>query len=389
MFASAALRAVRRPIQLVTTASQCASVVERLLSSGHRAVAVDCEGPRLGRFGRLSLVQLAAGDEIFLVDVAAGGQAIVDPLTTLLESREVVKVFHDCREDVSLLTNQYGVEVTAVFDTQVAHCLWLDRQGLDLYQASLPEVMRTFLLSAYRKHRWDELEAKPVVPTRWQERPLAPQALRYAVEGVAHLVALQRVFCRELGDPAGDLVIQRSVRYVQYARLNAAELPSADLSGLRPGAPICAMLVSRRPDAAFFKLNHSSLSGAVLDPKELRDFKDLQIGDVAVCQVKSLSDCQTVLHLQRQGHGDLRFCDRTREMRKLPSLTDVDRAFPPRQSSMYGFGQPSSGQPGVALDRPSFKEEKPEVIFKMGGRGAVKIRKTGFRPPKPKGDRGE
>lgn len=385
MLASSALRAARRPIHWLTTASQCASVVEKLLNSGRPAVAVDCEGPRLGRFGRLSLLQLAAGEDLYLVDVAAGGRASVEALAALLESREVVKVFHDCREDASLLLHQYGVDMTAVFDTQVAHRLWLERKGLDQYQASLPEVMRTFLLPTYRKHRWDELEAKPVVPARWEERPLSPQALRYAVEGVAHLLPLQRVFHRELGDPAGDLVIQRSVKYVQYASLNAAELPSADLSGLRPGAPLCAMLASRRPDSAFFKLNHSSLTGAVLDRKELREFEDLQIGEVATCQVKSLSDCQTVVHLQREGTGDLMFDNRTREMRKLPPRSELDRVFPNRQSSMYGYGRPDSDRPSISVERSSYREEKPEVIFKSGKRGAVKIRKnTGFKPPAAK-----
>mmetsp|Transcript_38147 Transcript_38147/g.109462 ORF Transcript_38147/g.109462 Transcript_38147/m.109462 type:complete len:399 (-) Transcript_38147:351-1547(-) len=382
MFTTAFRRAARRPIHMVTTVDQCTSVVERLLSSGKSSVAVDCEGPLLGRFGRLSLVQLATDDDVFLVDVTVGGPKVVQPLVPLLESREVTKVFHDCREDAALLLHQHEAGLTNVFDTQVAHSLWLERQGWELYQASLPEVLRTFMLSTYRAHRWDELERKPINPSRWQDRPLAPHAARYAIEGVAHLLPLQKTICRALGDPGGDLVIQRSSQYVQYSHLNAAELASPDLSGLRPGAPLCAMLAARRPDAAFFKLNHSSLTGRVLEHEDLRDFQDLQPGDVASCRVKSLSECQQFVHLQREGHGELMFDLRKREMRRLPSKADVDRAYPDRQSTMYGFGRAGPGAPPLVSEKASFREEKSEVIHKVGKRGAVKVRNTSIKAPR-------
>lgn len=379
--AAAAVSVPRRPIRLVTSSDQCQAVVERLLSSGKPSVAVDCEGIQLGRFGRLSLVQLATEDELVLVDVKVGGPGVVEVLTPLLESREIVKVFHDCREDASLLLHQHSVALAAVFDTQVAHALWLERKGLELYQASLPEVLRTFLMNVYRSHGWAELERKPMTPTQFQERPLPPQAIRYAVEGVAHLLPLQRRLCRELGDSGGDLVVQRSLRYVQYAHLNSTEFTSQDISHLRPGAPLTAMLAARRPDAAYFKLNHGALTGAVLDRKDLSEFQDLQPGDVAACRVKSLSECQQFVHLQREGHGELLFDFRQREMRRLPSRAEVDRVHPPRQSSMYGFG---TRRGGSQLDQEpeSFREEKASVIYKKGKRGQVKVRETSFKSPK-------
>lgn len=356
--------------------------MERLLNSGHTAVGVDCEGTRLGRFGRLSLVQLATEKEIFLLDVAVGGTALVDRLVPLLECRDLVKVFHDCREDAALLHHQYRAPLVSVFDTQVGHAVWLERRGLVPYQANVAEVLRTFQVDAYRAHRWDELERHPVSPQRWHDRPLDPKAIRYAVEGVAHLPALRRAICHELGDPNGELVLRRSVQYAEYAYLNEAELPSEDLSGLQAGAAIGAMLAARRPDAAFFKLNHSGLTGAVLDVADLREFADLTPGEVARCRIKFVSECGEFVHLQREGHGDLYFDQRSQAMRRLPQKQAVDAAQQARPSSLYGYG--ATGGPG----RPAFREEpssykgprKEGVVYKPGTRGQPKVLDGGIKP---------
>lgn len=385
MFASVFRKGVRRPIHLIANADQCQSVVERLLSSGPSSVAVDCEGTALGRFGSLALVQMATEHDIYLVDVVAGGRKIMDPLSSLLESREVTKVFHDCREDSSILLHQHNTMLANVFDTQVAHGLWLERKGLVKYQAGLAEVLRTFQKNRYRAHRWDEIENTPIASTRWSERPLPPAVLRYAVEGVAHLLPVQRAMCQQLGEGGEDLVVQRSANYVEYANLNAAEFASPDLSGLRPGAPLSAMLASRRPDSAYFKLNHTNLKGAVLDGVDLQDFQDLLPGDVVTCRVKFLSECKEFVHLQREGHGHLFYDTRQREMRRLPSHADVEKVFPSsRGSSLYGFGRSQASEPSILVERASYKEQKSEVIHKIGKRGALKFRDVKIQTPKPK-----
>lgn len=385
MLLSGLRRAARRPIQLVTSVDQCQGVVERLLNSGRPSVAVDCEGTQLGRFGRLSLVQLATEEEIFLVDVEQGGTQVVEPLVTLLESREVAKVFHDCREDSALLHHQFGASMAAVFDTQVGHALSVERQGLEPYQAGLGELLRLFLMPTYRSHRWDDLEAKPISPKEWSKRPLAPRAVRYAVEGVAHLLPLQRAISQELGDPSGDLVMQRSSRYVDYAHLNSAAFSTQDISGLRPGAPLGAMLASRRPDSAYFKLNHGTLTGVVLDPTDLKDFVDLQPGDVANCRVKSLSECQQYVNLQREGHGELSWDMRKREMVRMPSMEDLEQMRPRRQSTMYGFGRDQGGGASITEERSNYRDEKPNIVFRSGKRGVPKVRDNSIKAPKRRG----
>ncbi|CAE8600712.1 unnamed protein product, partial [Polarella glacialis] len=127
------------PVRMISSVDQCNSLVERLLGSSHHSIAVDCEGAKLGRFGKLSLVQLATDDEVYLVDVCTGGPSVVGCLAPLFSDRDLVKVFHDCREDSSVLLHRYGIPLNAVFDTQVGFSAWLERKGLETYQASIAE----------------------------------------------------------------------------------------------------------------------------------------------------------------------------------------------------------------------------------------------------------
>jgi exonuclease 3'-5' domain-containing protein 1 len=39
----------------------------------------------------------------------------------LLVNEKIIKIFHDCSEDCSLLSNLLRVEIKNVFDTQIAH----------------------------------------------------------------------------------------------------------------------------------------------------------------------------------------------------------------------------------------------------------------------------
>ena len=360
----------RLPVRLLSTATQTHALAQRILESDQHSIAVDCGGEKMGRFGKLALVQLATKDEMFLIDVEMGGEDIVQPLKPVLMNVGLVKVFHDCREAASLLLNQYHIPIYSVYDLQVAFTAWLEREGLEIYQAGLAEIMRTFSLSAYRLHRWDRLERSEIPSPKWHERPLQPQVIRKAVQNVAHLLPLQSTLNKELGDPSGTLIQRRSMHYLEYANMNSKELPS-ETASLRSGVKVKAMLVSKKPGAAYFKLNHS-VTGAVLEDEDLKEFVDLKPGDVADCQVKSVSPCQSFAHLQREGHGNLWFDRHQSRMMKLPSQEQMDEARPRRQSSLYGH-QGAPGRPNLQEDRRSFREQKPAVVHKLGKRGAVKV----------------
>ncbi|CAE7203456.1 HAL3B [Symbiodinium natans] len=151
------------------------------------AVALDCEGVRLGRFGRICLLQLQdSKGHVLLCDALRKG--VVEALAPLLESRRVVKVMHDCREDSAALFHQHGIQLRAVFDTQVAHAILERRAGREAYQASASELLKEYLGIEPEQ---TELKSRMLQdPDLWARRPLTSDLVRYALHSVSHLLQL-------------------------------------------------------------------------------------------------------------------------------------------------------------------------------------------------------
>ena len=153
------------------------------------AVALDCEGVRLGRFGRVCLLQLqSSSGRVLLCDALRSG--VVEALAPLLESRRIVKVIHDCREDSAALFHQHGIQLHAVFDTQAAHAALERRAGREAYQASASELLKEYLGIEPEQ---TELKSRMLGdPELWARRPMAKDLVRYALHSVSHLLPLHR-----------------------------------------------------------------------------------------------------------------------------------------------------------------------------------------------------
>ena len=95
------------------------SVLLLLKNTTH--LAIDCEGVRLGRDGKLTLIQVAAeNNTVYLFDVLALGQSLFDNgMKDLLENSNIIKYMFDCRKDSSSLYHEYSVKLTNVIDLQL------------------------------------------------------------------------------------------------------------------------------------------------------------------------------------------------------------------------------------------------------------------------------
>lgn len=84
-------------------------------------LSFDCEGVNLGAKGQLTLLEIGTTKgEAFIFDVLSCPEMITEGgLKTLLESENVIKVIHDCRNDSGNLFNQFNILMKNVFDTQV------------------------------------------------------------------------------------------------------------------------------------------------------------------------------------------------------------------------------------------------------------------------------
>jgi ribonuclease D len=167
----------------------------RSLADGARSagkLALDTEFMGEGRYRTLlCLVQLAIPEEV-------GGSeriALLDPLeqdldgaplAAVLADPAIQVVVHAGRQDVALMRRRLQIEVTNVFDTQIA-AGFAGLGAQSSYDSLLTEVLGLRV-------------AKTASFTRWNTRPLSPEQLAYAREDVVHLLELAAVLERRLDE---------------------------------------------------------------------------------------------------------------------------------------------------------------------------------------------
>ena len=145
-----------------------------------RLVAIDTEFHReKSYFAKLALVQIAADDEVFLIDPL---RVDISGLRALFESDTEV-IFHAAAQDLEILRRKVGVTPAKIFDTQVAAGF------LGYSSASLASLLEVFLGVTLDKS--DRL-------SDWMVRPLEAKQLHYAAQDVIYLAALREALMAEL-----------------------------------------------------------------------------------------------------------------------------------------------------------------------------------------------
>ncbi|XP_069773360.1 piRNA biogenesis protein EXD1 isoform X6 [Narcine bancroftii] len=87
-------------------------------------IGVAVKGINVCRFGKLCWMQISTSDRIYLFDIfLLGAGAFKNGLKMVLEDLDILKVTHDCRLLSDCLYHQYRVDLTNIFDTQVADIL--------------------------------------------------------------------------------------------------------------------------------------------------------------------------------------------------------------------------------------------------------------------------
>lgn len=148
--------------------------------------ALDCEAAGFHRYSdRLCLLQVTVGAETYVVDPLG-----FDPSHVLrgpVERPDVPVLMHGADFDLRLLRRDLSMQVTGLFDTQIAAAL-LGEEAFGL--AALLESRLGVRLS--KKHQRAD----------WAERPLSDEMLEYAADDTRYLPALADRLAEEL-DRAG------------------------------------------------------------------------------------------------------------------------------------------------------------------------------------------
>ncbi|MCC6214232.1 MAG: HRDC domain-containing protein [Polyangiaceae bacterium] len=142
---------------------------------GARRLYLDAEFEASREGTRLSLVQVSAGERVWLLD--AQRLTAVDGVRQVFAGADEW-VLHAAREDVALLSRWLGLrETPALFDTQVAWALLGPEANVSLAYL----VYRVLGARTSKAHQTDD----------WARRPLPAPQLAYAAADVVHLPAIR------------------------------------------------------------------------------------------------------------------------------------------------------------------------------------------------------
>jgi len=175
-------------------------------------VALDAEGVDLSREGTISIVQLATPSRCFLVDVQ--GKVPDDPLIawlrTILESREIIKVIHDCRMDSDALMHHLNITLTNVHDTSCWH-----KVINGVADKSLNDTMSAYGL---RPNVFHDNSVYQTNPAFWATRPLTPQMIDRASGDVQSMFELHNLQIEAATERNELRALSASQEYLTMAR---------------------------------------------------------------------------------------------------------------------------------------------------------------------------
>lgn len=165
----------------ISTYEELCAFCERARAS--KVLAVDTEFLRERTYRpRLCLVQASYGDEPAAIDPILIRD--LSPLAKLFEDAEITKVFHACGQDLEVIFDGMGCEVSPVFDTQLA-AGFLGLRHQVSYGGLVEESCGVRL-------------PKAEALTDWSRRPLDEEQLKYAEDDVRYLPGIYEMQMRQL-----------------------------------------------------------------------------------------------------------------------------------------------------------------------------------------------
>lgn len=149
---------------------------------------------------RLCLLQFNVEGGLWLIDLLAlpGTPGDLDPIRPYLESERITTWLHGGEFDVGSLKRDYELTLGGVWDTQQAvSFLGWKKTG---YAAAVESVCSVELDKGYAHYDWGR-------------RPIAPEALRYALEDVIYLPEVAQALEREVEDAdlEGEMAVANQV----------------------------------------------------------------------------------------------------------------------------------------------------------------------------------
>ncbi|KAL6469772.1 hypothetical protein MHYP_G00208910 [Metynnis hypsauchen] len=202
-----------------------------------QVVGIGADGVGVFQHERLCWLQIATKNKVYLFDILLlGGRAFKNGLSMILESNHILKVTHDCRCIAGCLFAQFGVNLTNVFDTQVADVMhfYSETGGFMPDRVSTLQEVVSFHLKMPLRHL-SSLRIKTQLTREdkevWYVRPCPVPLLKVMALSVIHLQPLRLVLLDALMSDYTNLVdsylssSQDEPVHTQHIGKGALELP--------------------------------------------------------------------------------------------------------------------------------------------------------------------
>jgi len=165
---------------IIETEEKLKEVIPELKKSA--AIAVDLEADSMFNFKeKVCLLQMAVPGMNLVIDTLKVNN--LSSLKSLFSNRSIQKIFHGADYDIRSLFRDFGIEVSNLFDTELA-CRFLG-----IRETGLDSVL---------KERFNINVDKRFQKKDWSRRPLPEEMVDYAAKDVVHLISLAGILQKEL-----------------------------------------------------------------------------------------------------------------------------------------------------------------------------------------------
>lgn len=185
-------------IKVISSLETSEKVVKSLLCLDKPVIGVNCKGADLGPQGRITQVTISTCyDDVYIFDVRRQPNIILDgAIIRLFQSRELVKVFYDCKADSSALKKIYGVDINNYFDIQLAFSTILEQHGFPPRKVSLSYLCDRFEIDRFTADRAQQMKMTDI--NYWALRPLTSEMIDVSAADVLPLIPVYHCLTEDL-----------------------------------------------------------------------------------------------------------------------------------------------------------------------------------------------
>ncbi len=147
-----------------------------------KVLAVDLEADSMHHFKeKVCLIQITGAEKSCVLDPLKLND--FSKLKTLLEDKNIQKVFHGSDFDIRSLDREYKIRVNNLFDTEIA-CKFLGTKERGL--------------AALLKKYFNVIQDKRFQKKDWSQRPLPEEMISYSIVDVLYLIELAQILKKKL-----------------------------------------------------------------------------------------------------------------------------------------------------------------------------------------------